>query len=233
MNWRVWLMDGKTHCVFKWIVSIHLRLGCFLVGFPSAKSLEHILDSSDSTKFTPSLLASVWHHLGLTMSFGNLCHFYLQFVWVASIIIAYSSTTSVLPRHICLFLSEFVFQQWLCSSFYVLFHNITNLSLSNLLDIMLWYENSKFHLPIEKNGGWNTGIVYSVLTKSKTLLMLLSCYIDITLFTTFSNNIDRLSHNHISKSRNNIYILYKQLFGPGTTRLLTRLDEKKIMLFAI
>ena len=96
-----------------WIVSNNVGLGCFSVGFLSTKWLEHILDSSDASKFSLPLLTSVRHHLRLALSLGNLCYFknliarlYLQFVWVASIIITYFNTTTVLSNYMfCFFLS--------------------------------------------------------------------------------------------------------------------------------
>ena len=77
---RTKLQKPKTQCLLPWKVSNNVEFWCFFVGFPSTKWLEHILDLSDPTIFSPSLLTSVCHHLGLNISCGNLCYFRFR-IW--------------------------------------------------------------------------------------------------------------------------------------------------------
>ena len=109
------LEKTETHYWLSWIISNNDGLGWFSVGFPSTKWLEHILDSSNSWKFS-LLLTNVGHHLRFAVSFGNLCNqnlskrLYPQFVWAAPIIITYSNEASVFSNHIYLFPSQCLFQ---------------------------------------------------------------------------------------------------------------------------
>ena len=130
----------KTHCLLSWIVSNNVGLECFPVGFPSTKWLEHILDSSDATKFSLPLLTSVCHHLRLALSFGNLCHFK---IWTWDFISSLSgqllSLLHIPTQHLSFLTISFV-------SFWVLFSTIILLPFS-----LSVYKSFTFKL-LRKNG---------------------------------------------------------------------------------
>ena len=78
---------------------------------------------------------------------------YLQFVWVASIIITYFNTTTVLSNHIFQFFLRVSFSDTFVALFTFclqIFH------LQTSLKKMVWYESSKSNLPFSKNGSADT-----------------------------------------------------------------------------
>ena len=170
MDWWVWLMAGKvfwseikqSHKKLKLTVCCPGQegLGCFSVGFPSTMIGTYsrfiwcykVFPSFINQCLPPFTFGFVfWKSVPLQ----NLnMRLYLQFVWVTSFIITYSSTT------LSFLTISFVFF-WVFLSTIILLPfslSVYKSSTFKLLKKMMWYKNSKSNLPLTKNDCWNSGI---------------------------------------------------------------------------